>query len=64
MVGALAGVIGSMAALEAIKLIAGAGQTLTGRLMLYDGLAGAGRTVRVAADPTCSVCGGGPVRRR
>ena len=63
-VGALAGVIGSMAALEAIKLIAGAGQTLTGRLMLYDGLAGAGRTVRVAADPTCSVCGGGPVRRR
>lgn len=56
-VGALAGVIGSMAALEAIKLIAGAGQALTGRLLLYDGLAGAARTVRVAADPQCPVCG-------
>ena len=56
-VGALAGVVGSMAALEAIKLIAGAGRALTGRLLLYDGLAGAARTVRVAADPQCPVCG-------
>lgn len=56
-VGALTGVIGSMAALEAIKLIIGAGQPLTGRLMLYDGLAGTSRTVRVAADPECPVCG-------
>ncbi|MFN3838643.1 MAG: HesA/MoeB/ThiF family protein [Brevundimonas sp.] len=55
-VGALAGVVGSMAALEAIKLIAGAGQALTGRLLLYDGLEGAARTVRVAADPQCPVC--------
>ena len=57
-VGALTGVIGAMAALEAIKLIAGAGEPLTGRLMLYDGLAGTSRTVRVAADPACPVCGG------
>lgn len=57
-VGALAGVIGTMAALEAIKLITGAGQALTGRLLIYDGLAGAARTVRVAADPACPVCGG------
>ncbi|MGQ2989652.1 MAG: HesA/MoeB/ThiF family protein [Brevundimonas sp.] len=56
-VGALTGVMGSMAALEAIKLVTGAGQPLTGRLMLYDGLAGTSRTVRVAADPECSVCG-------
>lgn len=56
-VGALAGVVGSMAALEAIKLITGAGEALTGRLLLYDGLAGTARTVRVAADPTCPVCG-------
>ena len=56
-VGALTGVIGSMAALEAIKLITGAGEPLTGRLMLYDGLAGTSRTVRVAADPECPVCG-------
>lgn len=55
-VGALAGVIGSMAALEAIKLITGAGDTLTGRLLIYDGLAGTARTVGVAADPACPVC--------
>lgn len=57
-VGALAGVIGSMAALETIKLIVGAGEPLQGRLLLYDGLAGSARTVRVAADPQCPVCGG------
>lgn len=56
-VGALAGVIGSMMALEAIKLITGAGEALTGRLLLYDGLAGQSRTVRVGADPACPVCG-------
>lgn len=56
-IGALAGVVGSMAALEAIKLVAGAGETLTGRLLIYDGLAGTARTVAVAADPDCSVCG-------
>lgn len=55
-VGALAGVIGSMAALEAIKLIAGAGEPLTGRLLLYDGLSATSRTVEVTADPGCPVC--------
>ena len=57
-IGALAGVVGSMTALEAIKIITGAGQALTGRLMLYDGLAGSSRTVTVAADPVCPVCAG------
>ena len=57
-VGALAGVIGAMAALETIKLITGAGDPLTGRLLLYDGLAATARSVRVAADPGCPVCGG------
>ncbi len=56
-VGALAGVIGAMAALETIKLITGAGEPLTGRLMLYDGLAGTSRVVKIAADPACPVCG-------
>ncbi|HEY1224099.1 MAG TPA: molybdopterin-synthase adenylyltransferase MoeB [Brevundimonas sp.] len=56
-IGALAGVVGSMAALEAVKIITGAGQALTGRLMLYDGLAGTARTVTVAPDPGCPVCG-------
>lgn len=56
-VGALAGVVGSMSALEAIKLITGAGEALTGRLLIYDGLAGTARTTRVAPDPACPVCG-------
>ena len=57
-VGALAGMIGSMMALEAIKLITGAGEPLAGRLMIYDGLSGETRTVRVGADPECEACGG------
>jgi molybdopterin/thiamine biosynthesis adenylyltransferase len=57
-VGALAGVIGSMMALEAVKLIVGAGDPLAGRLMIYDALAAETRTVRVGADPQCPVCGG------
>src|SRR3954462_7108467 len=58
-VGALAGVIGSMMALEAIKLIVGAGEPLTGRLLIYDALSAETRTVKVGADPECPVCGGG-----
>ena len=58
-VGALAGVIGSMMALEAVKLIVGAGEPLTGRLLIYDSLAAEARTVRIALDPACPVCGEG-----
>jgi len=56
-IGALAGVIGSMMALEAIKLIARAGDSLTGRLLIYDALAAETRTVTLVADPHCPVCG-------
>lgn len=56
-VGALAGVIGSMMALEAVKLITGAGEPLSGRLLIYDGLAGETRTVRIGRDPQCPSCG-------
>ena len=56
-VGAIAGVIGSMMALEAIKLIAGAGEPLAGRLLIYDALAAETRTVKIGADPECEVCG-------
>ncbi len=57
-VGALTGVIGSMMALEAIKEIAGAGESLAGRLFLYDSLRGESRTVTLKRDPACPVCGG------
>jgi len=55
-VGALAGVIGAMMALEAVKRITGAGEALSGRLLIYDGLAAEARTVRIGADPDCPVC--------
>jgi molybdopterin/thiamine biosynthesis adenylyltransferase len=55
--GPLTGVVGAAMALEAVKLLMGAGEPLLGRLLLYDGLTGAARTTRVAADPECPVCG-------
>ncbi|HEY5412436.1 MAG TPA: molybdopterin-synthase adenylyltransferase MoeB [Caulobacteraceae bacterium] len=56
--GALAGVIGSMMALEAIKQITGAGETLSGRLLIYDALSAEIRTIGLPPDPGCEVCGG------
>lgn len=56
-VGALTGIIGSMMALEAIKWITGAGNPLSGRLLMYDGLAGTSRTLTLHRDPACPVCG-------
>lgn len=55
--GALAGVIGSMMAVEAVKRLTGAGEPLTGRLLLYEALSAETRVVRVPADPACGVCG-------
>lgn len=62
-IGALGGVIGSMMAMEAIKLITGAGDPLSGRLLIYDALAAETRTVRITPDPACPVCGGGSDER-
>ena len=56
-VGALAGVVGSLMAMEAVKLIVGAGDPLAGRLLIYDGLSAETRTVRLGADPACPSCG-------
>ena len=56
-VGALTGVVGSAMAMEAVKLITGAGEALAGRLWLYDGLAVTSRTVALARDPGCAACG-------
>jgi adenylyltransferase/sulfurtransferase len=52
----LVGVIGSMQALEAIKLIAGVGRSLQGRLLLFSALTAQWREVRVKRDPGCVVC--------
>ncbi len=59
-VGALTGVIGAAMALEAIKEITGAGDTLAGRLLIYEGLAGQARTIALPADPACRLCGDAP----
>jgi len=55
-VGALAGIIGSVMALEAIKLITGAGDPLCGKLWLYDGLKAEARTITLPKDPQCAAC--------
>lgn len=56
-VGALAGIVGSLAALEVIKLITGAGKPLIGDLLIYEGLGAQSRRVKIQADPSCPVCG-------
>jgi molybdopterin/thiamine biosynthesis adenylyltransferase/rhodanese-related sulfurtransferase len=58
--GVLPGIIGSLQASEAIKLILGIGETLTGRLLLFDALDGRFRQVKVHKDPDCPVCGEQP----
>jgi adenylyltransferase/sulfurtransferase len=49
--------VGSLQALEALKLLAGFGEPLVGRLLLIDALTTRFRELRVKRDPGCSVCG-------
>lgn len=56
-IGALPGVIGSMMALEAIKHITGAGQTLRSEMLIYDGLWGESRKLAVSKRQDCPICG-------
>jgi adenylyltransferase/sulfurtransferase len=56
-VGPLVGLVGSLQALEALKLLAGFGEPLVGRLLLIDALGSRFRELRVKRDPECSVCG-------
>jgi len=58
--GVLPGVIGSLQALEAIKWILGVGDSLVGRLVLFDALALRFREVRIRRNPDCPVCGDRP----
>ena len=54
----LTGIAGALQAMEAIKLIAGVGESLGGRLLLLDAKNAEWRTVKVAKDPACAVCAG------
>jgi molybdopterin/thiamine biosynthesis adenylyltransferase len=55
----LVGIVGATQAAEALKLIAGIGKAMAGRLLLLDALAMEWRDVRVRKDPQCAVCAGG-----
>ena len=56
----LVGIVGATQAAEALKLLAGAGESLAGRLLLLDALSMQWREVRVPRDPLCPVCSGRP----
>jgi len=58
--GVLPGIIGSIQAMETIKLILGAGQPLIGRLVLFDALKLEFRELKLEKDPDCPVCGAHP----
>jgi molybdopterin/thiamine biosynthesis adenylyltransferase/rhodanese-related sulfurtransferase len=55
--GVLPGLVGTIQATEAIKLILGIGEPLIGRLLLVDALTAQFRTVKIRRDPTCPACG-------
>lgn len=55
--GAVTGVMGTLQASEALKWIVGIGESLSGRLVLWDALDARFRTVRLRRDPACALCG-------
>ncbi|HEX6849823.1 MAG TPA: molybdopterin-synthase adenylyltransferase MoeB [Candidatus Polarisedimenticolaceae bacterium] len=61
--GVLPGIVGSLQALEAIKLVLGKGDSLVGRLVLFDALGFVFREIAVRKDPNCPVCGERPTIR-
>jgi adenylyltransferase/sulfurtransferase len=60
--GVLPGLIGTVQATEALKLIVGAGDSLAGRLLLIDALAMTFRTLTARRDPDCVICGDHPTQ--
>ena len=58
--GVLCASIGSIQVTEAIKLITGIGETLLGKLMIYDALEMSYRKVKIRKDPNCAICGENP----
>jgi molybdopterin/thiamine biosynthesis adenylyltransferase/rhodanese-related sulfurtransferase len=57
--GVLPGIVGSLQAVETVKLLLGIGETLAGRLLMYDALACDFTTLKVRRDPSCPACGDG-----
>ncbi|HEX4454896.1 MAG TPA: molybdopterin-synthase adenylyltransferase MoeB [Kofleriaceae bacterium] len=57
--GVLPGTMGALQATEAIKLLLGIGETLAGRLLVYDALKARFREMKLRRDPTCPTCGDG-----
>jgi bacteriocin biosynthesis cyclodehydratase domain-containing protein len=55
--GPLPGVIGAMMAVEATKLVTGAGTPMRGHMLIYDALEGETRKIGIARRPDCPVCG-------
>lgn len=58
--GVLPGVIGCIEAIEAVKLILGIGESLAGRLLIFDALTMEFRQVKIRRDPKCPLCGDDP----
>ena len=61
--GVLPGIVGTIQATETIKLVLGVGETLVGRLLVYDAMRMAFRELKVPKDPDCPVCGPRPTVR-
>jgi sulfur-carrier protein adenylyltransferase/sulfurtransferase len=61
--GVLPGIVGSIQAAEAVKLVLGVGETLVGRLLIFDALRMRFREMRLRRDPACPVCGENPTVR-
>jgi adenylyltransferase/sulfurtransferase len=61
--GVLPGIVGTIQATETIKLVLGVGETLAGRLLVYDAMRMAFRELKVPKDPDCPVCGPRPTVR-
>ena len=55
--GVLPGIVGSIQAIETIKVLLGSGDPLVGRLLAYDALEQSFRTFKVRRDPACPACG-------
>jgi adenylyltransferase/sulfurtransferase len=55
--------MGTLQALEVIKEITGAGESMAGKLLIYEALSTRFRTVRFKKDPACALCGENPTIR-